>query len=128
MDQVRYTPLMKEYLKKIRPLATQLECEDMTKTRRQLEAEASLMIETMQHILFINKYDDGDGLDAWLRRIVRHLRNIPRIKLSWWGFAPHLLYVTSPGWQGLLGELLLAFLKDIFWDDDLDEETNQLDQ
>lgn len=87
MDHVRYTPLMKQYLDKVLPLAERLQREDITKSRRQLDAEAELMMEYMTIILLINKYDDGESLGAMLRRRIAGLFTDLRKKV-WRSGAP----------------------------------------
>lgn len=72
------------------PLAEQLQREDITKSRLQLETEAVQMIECMQIIQLINRYDDGEGFGTMLRRKIAGLFNDLRKRFGWSG-APHLV-------------------------------------
>jgi hypothetical protein len=83
MNHVRYTPLMKQYLEKVMPLAERLKCEDTAKSRLQLEAETALMIEYMQTIQLINRYDDGENFGAMLRRKLADLFEDLQRRLRW---------------------------------------------
>lgn len=94
MDHVRYTPMLKEYLEKVSPLAERLRQEDISKSRRQLDAEARLMIEYMQIIQLINNLDDDRGPGA-LWQWVAGLFNGMRKKL--WGNATRALVVFVLG-------------------------------
>jgi hypothetical protein len=95
MDHVRYTPMLKEYLEKVLPLAERLRQEDITKSRGRLDAEAKLMIEYMQIIQLINKYNDNEGPGATLWQWVAGLFNGIRKKL--WGSAARVLAVFVLG-------------------------------
>lgn len=61
MDKVKYTPMMRQYLEKVVPLAERLASEDFAKSTQQLDAEASMMIDYMRLIRLINKAQGGGG-------------------------------------------------------------------
>jgi hypothetical protein len=83
MDNVRYSPLMKQYLEKVIPLAEKVQREDPTKSRLQLEREAALMIEYMEIIQLINRYEDGEGFWAILWRKIVGMWSDVRKRLGW---------------------------------------------
>lgn len=87
MDQVKYTPMMRQYLEKIMPLAEQLASADVGKSRQQLDAEVSKMMEYMRAIRLINKYHGGDG--AGLALLQKTFTLFNRLRMNfWWSGAP----------------------------------------
>lgn len=81
---------MKQYLEKVMPLAEQLQREDQMKSRKQLDREAALMIEYMEIIQLINRYNDGEdfGTKLW-RKITGWFGDL--WKRFGWSGAPHMV-------------------------------------
>lgn len=81
---------MKQYLEKVIPLAEKLQQEDRMKSRMQLEREAALMIEYMEIIQLINRYDGGEGFGTKMwRKIADWVSNLWN-RVGWSG-APHMV-------------------------------------
>ena len=95
MKYVRYTPLLREYLEKLVPLAEELSRQDIGKTQFQLNREVDVLVRHLEIIKFINNHYDNEGPGTTLWQWVAGLFNGIRKKL--WGSATRALAVFVLG-------------------------------
>ena len=95
MKYVRYTPLLREYLEKLVPLAEELSRQDIGKTQFQLNREVDVLVRHLEIIKFINNHYDNEGPGTTLWQWVAGLFNGVGKKL--WGSATRALAVFVLG-------------------------------